>query len=281
MQLLIKNMKKHGKNSLKSYLDKYCPDMEYEEKWIYIDGEKSIYKVRNNGTIVSTEYQGRKRKKPHVMQGGIDKDGYHIVALTHNGRKKTFKIHRLVAQYFIPNPFDKPMVNHKDGNKINNNVFNLEWVTDWENVIHAKEHGLRQSTNAEEYIELVCQLLESNQYSVAEISDISGVSRSTIRKIRNHNAWKDVSCKYNIDNFNPEDHNMTIVQREKLTDEEVEAVCDELVKNQLTMPEISDKLNIPIYIVRRIRNYENYTQISKNYNFKHYSRIQINQFKRL
>ena len=217
-------MKKHGKNSIKSYLDKYCPDIEYIEKWIYIDGEKSIYKVRSNGDIVSTEYQGRKRKKPHIMQGGIDRDGYHIVALTHNGHKKTFKIHRIVAQYFIPNPFNKPIVNHKDGNKINNNVFNLEWVTDWENVIHAKDYGLRQSTNSVEYIELVCQLLESNQYSIIEISDITGVNQKTIGKIRRHISWKNVSCKYNIDNFNYDDHYIPPVQHENLSNDEVELV---------------------------------------------------------
>ena len=69
-------MKKHGKNSLSTYLDKYCPNEQYEEKWIYIDGNKSIYKIRDNGEVISTEYQGYKRKIPHVMQCGIDNDGY-------------------------------------------------------------------------------------------------------------------------------------------------------------------------------------------------------------
>lgn len=274
-------MKKHGKNSLKSYLDKYCPNLEYREKWIYIDGEKSIYKIRDNGEIVSTEYQGHKRKTPHIMQGGIDKDGYRLVTLTHCGRKKTYKVHRLVAQYFISNPFNKTIVNHKDGNKINNNYYNLEWVTDWENVVHANEHGLRQATNSIEYIELVCQLLETNMYSLCEISDISGISIQTIRKIRHRINWKDISSNYKIENYKPEDHKIKSEQHEKLSDHQVELICDELVKNQLTMPEISEKLNIPIYIIRRIRNHESYLRISENYDFKHYSRIQINQHKRL
>lgn len=274
-------MKKHGKNSLSTYLDKYCPNEQYEEKWIYIDGNKSIYKIRDNGEVISTEYQGHKRKIPHVMQGGIDNDGYRIVTLTHNGIKKTYKIHRLVAEYFISNPFNKPMVNHIDGNKINNNYTNLEWVTNWENVIHAKDNGLRQSTNDTEYVKLVCKMLESNNYSIIEITDITGVNKETIKKIRNKINWKNISDNFNIENYNPKDHKMSQKQNPNLTDKQVEMICDELVKNELTIPEISTKLGIPTHVIRRIRNHKCYLYISDNYDFKHYNRVQINQFKRL
>lgn len=233
-------MKKHGRNSLKSYIDRYCPRDKFVERWIYIDGEKSIYKIRDNGDVVSTEYQGHKRKKDHIMVGGIDKNGYRLVTLTHNHTKKTYKVHRLVAEYFIPNPFWKPEVNHKDGDTINNDVSNLEWVYGWENIHHAMDIGLRYATNSVEYIHLVCQLLESNDYSIREISEISGVSDSMISKIRNHVCYKWISDEYNIDKYNPDDH-IVVPTFEKLSDSVVESICDEIVKNELTVSQISRK----------------------------------------
>lgn len=63
--------------------------------------------------------------------------GYLQVRMVKDGKRKKFKVHRLVAGEFIPNPLDKPQVNHKDGNKKNNSISNLEWVTNQENCDHA------------------------------------------------------------------------------------------------------------------------------------------------
>jgi hypothetical protein len=68
--------------------------------------------------------------------------GYRNVGLAVNGRSKKFKVHRLVALAFLPNPQNKPDVNHKDGNKANNCLGNLEWCTEKENVQHAVQTGL-------------------------------------------------------------------------------------------------------------------------------------------
>lgn len=71
-----------------------------------------------------------------------DSDGYLIVDLYHRGVRTTKRVNRLVAEAFIPNPENKPEVNHKDGNKHNNNATNLEWATKKENCVHAWENGL-------------------------------------------------------------------------------------------------------------------------------------------
>lgn len=71
-----------------------------------------------------------------------DKKGYKRVGLSINGKLLTKKLHRLVAECFISNFCDKPQVNHIDGNKANNYITNLEWVTNRENQIHAIENGL-------------------------------------------------------------------------------------------------------------------------------------------
>jgi len=72
-------------------------------------------------------------------------NGYYYVCLSKNGKVRKFKVNRLVAQAFIPNPDNKPFVNHIDGDKLNNNVNNLEWCTQSENMLHAYKYGLRKS----------------------------------------------------------------------------------------------------------------------------------------
>lgn len=77
-----------------------------------------------------------------IMKYKIDRYGYPCIGLTKNLKRYYFTIHRLVALTFIPNPENKPCVNHKDGNKTNNHVSNLEWVSVKENTIHALQNNL-------------------------------------------------------------------------------------------------------------------------------------------
>lgn len=71
--------------------------------------------------------------KGKLLKYNYDKQGYLLVHLCTNGKRKCKKVHRLVAETFIKNEYNKIYVNHKDGNKQNNNVSNLEWVTPSEN----------------------------------------------------------------------------------------------------------------------------------------------------
>ena len=77
-----------------------------------------------------------------IIKHYISEYGYHNVYLYKDGKKKGKRVNRLVAIAFIPNPLNKPQVNHIDGDKDNNNVWNLEWVTNKENSIHAGKTGL-------------------------------------------------------------------------------------------------------------------------------------------
>ena len=75
------------------------------------------------------------------------KNNYYQVSITVQGKSKAFKIHRLVAKAFLLNVENKPYVNHKDGNKLNNNLSNLEWCTAKENTLHAIKAGLIDTSN--------------------------------------------------------------------------------------------------------------------------------------
>lgn len=102
--------------------------MTDQEVWKEIEGYEHSYKVSNTGKIRNL----KKELKYFIV------NGYKIIALSKNGNTKNYRVHRLVAKAYIPNPEDKPEVNHKDGNKQNNDVSNLEWMTRRENAIHAR-----------------------------------------------------------------------------------------------------------------------------------------------
>jgi hypothetical protein len=88
------------------------------------------YQISDSGEIFST-------KTKRIIIQAFDKDGYVRTSLYRNGKRINVKAHRLVAIAFIPNPENKPIINHKDGDKTNNNVENLEWCTQSENVLHS------------------------------------------------------------------------------------------------------------------------------------------------
>ena len=110
------------------------------EFWKSIEGTKGFIEVSAEGKVRSL-LSGT----PRILKTSIDKKGYHRIRVTIEREKKSFKLHREVAKAFIPNPDNKPQVNHKDGNKNNNSATNLEWVTNKENSHHAIKNGLWDS----------------------------------------------------------------------------------------------------------------------------------------
>ncbi len=114
-----------------------------KEIWKDIKGYEGLYQISNLGRIKSLpKINGYKFQKELIRKNELGTNGYLIIVLNKNSKHHSYSIHRLVAQAFIPNPKDKPQVNHKDGNKLNNNVENLEWTTRSENQKHAYKLGL-------------------------------------------------------------------------------------------------------------------------------------------
>ena len=115
------------------------------EKWKDIDGFPD-YKISSEGKILRIS-------KNYYLKPCLDKSiGYFVVNLYDTkGRPHRKFLHRLIAEAFIPNPENKRTVNHIDGNKSNNELSNLEWVTDSENMLHAFSHGLCENTRKSAY----------------------------------------------------------------------------------------------------------------------------------
>lgn len=107
------------------------------EEWRSIVGTKGFIEVSNEGRVRSLLTGG-----PRMLKVQPDKKGYLRLRVTIEREKMCFKMHREIAKAFIPNPNKLPQVNHKDGNKSNNCVSNLEWVTNIDNAHHAMANGL-------------------------------------------------------------------------------------------------------------------------------------------
>lgn len=116
--------------------------MEQVEKWVAIKGLEGMYEVSDFGRLRSID-RYVKSKNANVFQKGkilvpqVDNKGYLRFSLSKDNKRIRFKAHRLVASHFIDNSENKAQVNHKDGNKKNNSVSNLEWVTNRENQLHS------------------------------------------------------------------------------------------------------------------------------------------------
>ena len=113
-----------------------------------IKGYEGLYQVSDKGQVLSLEKKRGHRIYPRKILTIItDETGYSKVSLFKNGKTKRCLIHRLVAQAFLKNNNNYPQVNHKDGNKANNTIENLEYCTASENMKHAVKMGLNKGRN--------------------------------------------------------------------------------------------------------------------------------------
>lgn len=169
-----------------------------QEVWKEIEGFESRFKISNFGNIISINgrFKGEKLLTP-----GIGKEGYYMTSLRKPGTVRHVRVHTLVAETFIPIPdflIDNPQrcVNHKDGNKLNNHISNLEWVTLADNCYHALKHGLIdnkgiKSANAKLTEADVMQIRELYKTETSEeIATKFNVQRRHITDIVNGVNWK-------------------------------------------------------------------------------------------
>lgn len=153
------------------------------------------YLVSNTGEIKGVK-TGKIRKK------NVNHEGYYYVGISLGSRKKTMSIrpHRAVAETFIPKIYGKEVINHIDGNKLNNNVGNLEWVTYSENLIHAYENGLKvvkrgsESPNAKFENSQIDYIRENyvprdNNFGCRPLARRFNVSHTTISDIVNYKIY--------------------------------------------------------------------------------------------
>ena len=113
------------------------------EIWDDIKGYEGLYQVSNMGRVKSLPRKGTHVKEEHILKAYKDHKGYPQVGLLKRGKRKIVAVHRLVAETFILNPLNLPQVDHYDDNKENNCVYNLQWITNADNMAKAWQTGAR------------------------------------------------------------------------------------------------------------------------------------------
>ncbi len=144
----------------------------------------SDYTITIDGQVINNH-------NGHVIKPQVNGKGYVRVSI---GKKLMF-VHRLVAELYVPNPDNKPQVNHKDGNKLNNNADNLEWVTNQENRDHAVKNGLHLYGEKCLYAKLkqkdVDYIRQHTEINSVEIAKMFNISSRYARALRHYKSWKD------------------------------------------------------------------------------------------
>ena len=156
------------------------------EEWKAIPNCDGMYLVSNTGKVWSN-------KSEKIIAQHKDKRGYPRVSLEICKHTKTFRVHRLVAEVFIPNPDNLREVNHIDGDKTNNHVSNLEWVTTQQNMIHSFKIGLRSRARAIFVVETGERFVTIKEFKDAY--KVKSASQTT-RALRDGIAVKGVHIRY-------------------------------------------------------------------------------------
>jgi len=176
-----------------------------------LNGFEGLYEISNLGYVVGVERYSKNGRfnKRHIMKNYVNpKNGYVYISIYKNGVTYNKRLHRLLGEHFIENPFNKPYINHKDGNRQNNALDNLEWVTSKENSRHMydvlgfrpskeKMDRMRENNRGEKHHkskltrEQVFEIKRKFKGGKSEVSLAKeyGVTKNAIRSIKIGKSW--------------------------------------------------------------------------------------------
>jgi hypothetical protein len=178
-----------------------------KEVWKDIKDYEGIYQVSNQGRvrsldrIVVNKNGINIKRKGRVYKLSPEGSGYYQVQFYNKGKRVHKSVHRLVAFCFLINNNNLSDINHKDGNKTNNNVNNLEWMTHSDNMIHAHNNGLLRNVDGENNnMSKITKIIAIDIFKKSwntkikqkEIADMYGISISCVSLIKRKKTWKHI-----------------------------------------------------------------------------------------
>lgn len=215
----------------------------------------SNYSITSDGHVYS-------RHSKRFLKRCVGSDGYCKQTLVDDkGSVKYLRNCRLVGLMFCEGYEEGLVVNHKDGNKLNDNFTNLEWTTVQGNSHHAIENELQVQVGGKEMLSIpkvheVCKMLEEG-YRKKEICEITGVSVRSITEILNGTYWEFISKEYSI-NY--------VKKKSRISLEKVLRICQDL-ESGATLTETANKNSVGTSTVHRIKKRQVYSDISKNFHW--------------
>lgn len=228
-------------------------------KQINIEGFEGYF-VTEDGKVFSSRKGGIKELSQSIQWK------YWAVKVTVNGVRKHIHTHRLLAHTFIDNPENKPFVNHKDGDKLNCVVSNLEWVTRQENVDHAMENNLvpamigvnngRALLTEDQVKDIYLSLLDGE--SASELARFYKVEPTTIGNIKRRTMWKHITKDFPVINIE--------TRALKESEEKVHEVCKLLEVGMKPTP-IADELEVSLDLVYDLKRRKGFKHITSLYNW--------------
>ena len=246
-----------------------------------VPGILNYYMISNFGRIWH-------KYKQKFLAYNYDSKGYLYKPLATINGTKNYRVHRLVLMTFNYIPGCEDLIaNHKDGNKANPCLWNLEWTTFNENMAHAKRTGLLdmeskistmpprkkpEFTVTEQQVEEICKLLQDGDLTQQQISKQTGVSYHVIQAIQGKRTWRNISDKYDI---------KPRKVASNLTEEQVHLICKyfedvkrpeevsirQYCRDALSSIGLSEHTHLQLRSVLKILARETYSYISKDYNF--------------
>lgn len=177
------------------------------EIWKSIKGYENVYEISSLGRVRSSEKEtirnnGRKLKtNARILKTHKDHNGYVRIVIFFRGSRKTHKVHRLVAEAFLDNPESKLAINHKNNDRSDNRLENLEWCTQKENMEFCKKQNRLVNKKGEEHASSVLteievleirRLYSTGNYTTNDLGEKYNVNFSTISDITRRKTWKHI-----------------------------------------------------------------------------------------
>lgn len=183
----------HDYFGIEQKIEEFVQDLP-DELWKSVLNFEGLYLISNCGRVKAINFNNEKHSQ--LIKPSVSKKGYLRVRINKNNKRYTLNVHRMVATAFIPNPENKPQINHRDGNKKNNFFDNLEWATNQENQDHARANGLILPPPRGYDNSCSMEVLQYNKYTLELIQKWGSISEaSRALKIPTTNISKSSSRK--------------------------------------------------------------------------------------